>query len=476
MLTNRLAAFLPLMLGILLLVGLSDALVLAFQFWWPGRIPDDSTSGVWTALAVDYAQGHFYRPVVSDFGYGGTRYMPLYFMYLGTLISYGMDPIIAGIIAMQSTVVATLAGIILVMRRAGVSMGWAVSLALVTYCTTVFQHYVTDTNCEYLATALSLFAFALYLQPSGQRPAYSQLLLIAFLCCLGFFTKLATLYVPAAIFLHLLLSREWRSATLFAVGGIAMLAVLFQLFQHMSDGHMLDNLASAATGGTPLDYVSGFLGRFLKVIVISNPAIGVTALMALAVWIAQIRTDFTSPFVLVFLMVSLSTMLIFTSWGVVGNHVIAFHAFCLVMIGTGLSSPQLRATFSVGFAVLTIISLAALLPGIASPRVTLELPQRETAEQLKNAISRYRHDERPIISNDGAVSTLFDERAVVLDDYNLWIAVTHDPVMAADLKRRLSTKQFSVLALKGPPGHLDDSNYIEMEQVGRFRILIPKIE
>ena len=469
----RLAKLLPVMLGALLLVGLTDALVLAVQFWGPGRIPNDTTSGVWTALAVDYAHGHFYRPIVSDLGYGGTRYMPVYFMYLGTLIAHGLDPITAGIVAMQSTVLAMLAGLVMVLRRAGVSMGWAIGLALVTFCTTVFQHYVTDTNCEYLAAAFSLFAFALYLQPAGERPGPGRLLLIAFLCCLGFYTKLTTLYVPAGLFLHLLFTRQWRSAAFFAGCGMLMLAAFFMLFQYLSNGLMWTNITSAITGGTPPDYVFGFLGRFLKVVTISNPAIGVAALMALVVWAVKLRADGASPFVLVFLMVCLSTILIFTSWGVVGNHVIALHAFSLVMIGTGLSSIALRAFFSVGFGVLTIISLVALLPSVDPPRTTLELGGRETTEQLRRAISRHRLDSRPIASNDGTVSVLFGERAVVLDDYNLWIAVMNDPARAAELKSRLASKPFSVLALKDETV-LDDPNYIEAERVGRFRILVPR--
>lgn len=462
-------------MGGLLLVGLSDALVLAFQFWWPGRIPDDSTSGVWTALAFDYAQGHLYRPVVSEFGYGGTRYMPLYFMYMGELIKHGLTPVAAGVLAMQSTVLATLLGIILVLRRAGVSMGWAVALALTTYCTTVFQHYLTDTNCEYLATAFSLFAFALYLQPKDQKPGLVRLVLVALLCCLGFYSKLTTLYVPAAVLLHLLITGQWRKAAFFAAVGILFLAAFFALFMVQSNGLILTNIASAITGGTPLDYVSGFFGRFLKTVFISNPAIGVTMLVAGIACIVQWRANGATPVVLTFLMVTLSTILIFTSWGVVGNHVIALHAFSLVMIGASLSDRMFRASCAAGFAVLTIISVVALLPGVASPRQTLSLAGRETIRELMAAISRHRHDSRPIASNDGSVSALFGERAPVLDDYNLWIAVTNDPMMAADLRRRLASKQFSILALNRETV-LEDENYVEVERVGRFRIMVPRTE
>src|SRR5690349_3712070 len=40
-------------------------------------------SGVWATLADDVAHGVVYRPLVSDLGYGGTRYFPLYFTLHG---------------------------------------------------------------------------------------------------------------------------------------------------------------------------------------------------------------------------------------------------------------------------------------------------------------------------------------------------------------------------------------------------------
>src|SRR2546427_9974680 len=72
---------------------------IALMAWyWPGALPQDSSSGVWTALAQDFAKGVFYRPTVSAFGFGGTRYMPLFFVLPGALIRLAFDPVPAGIV------------------------------------------------------------------------------------------------------------------------------------------------------------------------------------------------------------------------------------------------------------------------------------------------------------------------------------------------------------------------------------------
>src|SRR2546422_4838998 len=70
---------------------------LALILWyWPGSLPQDNASGVWTALAQDLARGIFYRPTADAFGFGGTRYMPLFFALHAGLIRLSIDPVTAG--------------------------------------------------------------------------------------------------------------------------------------------------------------------------------------------------------------------------------------------------------------------------------------------------------------------------------------------------------------------------------------------
>src|SRR5256886_14799683 len=70
---------------------------IALMAWyWPGSLPQDSSSGVWTALAQDFARGVFYRPTADAFGFGGTRYMPMFFVLHGSLIPPSPDPVAAG--------------------------------------------------------------------------------------------------------------------------------------------------------------------------------------------------------------------------------------------------------------------------------------------------------------------------------------------------------------------------------------------
>src|SRR5207244_5186378 len=85
----------PIRIGCLVAVTRSIALM---AWYWPGSLPQDSSSGVWTALAQDFAHGVFYRPTADTFGFGGTRYMPMFFVLHGSLIRLSLDPVAAGLI------------------------------------------------------------------------------------------------------------------------------------------------------------------------------------------------------------------------------------------------------------------------------------------------------------------------------------------------------------------------------------------
>src|SRR5262245_38941230 len=104
----------PVWLGCAVVLGHSVHLM---AWYWPGSAPLDITSGVWTALARDFADGVLYRPLLSDIGYGGTRYMPLFIITHGTLIRFGMDPILAGV---QLTIISVAlfdSGLYFILRR-----------------------------------------------------------------------------------------------------------------------------------------------------------------------------------------------------------------------------------------------------------------------------------------------------------------------------------------------------------------------
>ena len=470
----------PLVLLGLLLIGLTDSLALAYQYWFPGRIFDGSTSGVWTALAFDFSEGFLYRPIFSGAGYGGTRYMPLFFMIHGGLIRFGLDPVSAGFVAMQTSVGAMLVVMFLILRRLGLSVLMAAGLALVSLCTSIFQQYVTDVNCDYFAATLGLIALATYL-PAAERPegrSRSHLALAAGFSALAFCTKFTSVYVPAAILLHLALNRRWSDAMFFVGAGVMTVAALVGLLEVTSGGLMWENLARTATGGTEISYAIWFPLRFVEEIFYQNPAVGVLFVTAAIAWLSNSAGQRSSPVGIAFAMNSLATLITFASAGIAGNHVIALQAFSLLMIGACLTDVRIRAVASTSFALLSIFLVAAWLPGVPSPRKSLDIASRETAAELTSAIQEARQYAGPVLSDNPMVPVILGERAYLLDKFSFDKLYRTDPDVRADFESRISNRQFPVIVLSdefdSPAREIMHYNYNDAGAVGGFRILVPR--
>src|SRR5438445_11881989 len=113
-------------IGCLVPLVSSVALIL---WYWPGSLPQDNASGVWTALAQDFARGIFYRPTADAYGFGGTRYMPLFFVLHGTLIRFSLDPVVAGLVLTVASIVLFDLALLCCSRALGVAWSLAVPLS-----------------------------------------------------------------------------------------------------------------------------------------------------------------------------------------------------------------------------------------------------------------------------------------------------------------------------------------------------------
>ncbi|MBL6431870.1 MAG: hypothetical protein HPM95_15010 [Alphaproteobacteria bacterium] len=193
-----------------LVLGIAAAGQLALEYW-PGRTFDSATSGVWMTLAIDYADGLLYRPILSEAGYGGTRYMPLFFMIHGVLIRLFGDPTLTGLVLMQASVVLMIAGMARLMLLHAVPpvLSWAI--AGITLATSLYQQYLTSL-VRLPRRRPEPVGLIFYLDSPGspRRDALARGFAVL-LFVLAFYTKFSTVYAPAAVFLWLVFTRQWRS-------------------------------------------------------------------------------------------------------------------------------------------------------------------------------------------------------------------------------------------------------------------------
>lgn len=452
-------------LGGLLAVGLADALALFWVYWSAGHTFSGTTSGVWTALAEDASRGILYRPVLSEDGYGGTRYMPLSFLAHGALIQAGLSPTLAGVLWMQATVLAMVALSAVVLVQGGLGLRWAVALAATNLCTSIYQAYLTQVNEDYFAAALSLAALALYL-------ARAPLLAVAFVGAAAVFTKLTALYVPAAILTALLLRRDYARAIGFSASGVLFLALGWLLFQRASGGLLAENLSVALAGGTEgSSYALGFPLRFAEEIFVQNPAIGISLVTAALVWA---RSDWRDVVSLCFVFVTLATALTFTSRGIAGNHVIPLHAVSVLVIGRGLWSSGWVPP--VGLALVLAVAVGSLLPGLPSARKSVMARDEPVVADLQASVTRWRVGDGPIFSLHPGFPPLLGERAFMLDGYNLTNFLQQGGEVAEDFRAKIAAQHFSIAIIERRNHFLGwfEESYAQVDRVGRYLVLVPR--
>src|SRR5216684_1647706 len=160
---------LSIVLSTVVLTALAGAARLMLWFW-PGSFFVGIKSNIWTALAWNFAHGEFYRPALGPAGYGGTRWMPLFFVTHGLLIRAHLDPIHAGVLLMQTSVVAAALALFVALRAGGVPSRLALPLAGTVWATVLYQQSTGELNADFLAAPFGIWGGggALGGSPSGR--------------------------------------------------------------------------------------------------------------------------------------------------------------------------------------------------------------------------------------------------------------------------------------------------------------------
>src|SRR3954468_6166861 len=167
-------------------------------------------SGTWTGLAVDLAHGEFYRPLVSDDGFGGTRYFPLHVVLHASAIKLGLGPVVAGHLISLGSLIAILAAAYLLLRRMAVQRSLAICACTLTLGLYAQQLALIEVRGDLLPAALNLWGLVVFV--SDRR----KLGLAAALFTLAFLAKLTTVFGAVAVALSLLFAGQRKAALRFA--------------------------------------------------------------------------------------------------------------------------------------------------------------------------------------------------------------------------------------------------------------------
>ena len=301
-------------------------------------------SGTWLALGVDLRDGVFYRPLVGDLGFGGTRYFPLWIILHAALMRLGLSPLAAGHLISIAAAGIWIAGAYRLMRELSFPAAFARALALLTLCTWAGVFALTTVRGDLLPAALNLWGIAYSVRAFRAERSGAALALAAAFFSLAIFAKVSAGFGLAAMVAALALNGFRRNAAVLAGTTLGATTLLLLAANIASAGRMLETMRACATAGATLwNYLHAPL-TFAYTLVHQDPMSIVITILFLAGLVALPRPGWKEiPTCLA--VASLAMVLVLdTSPGVDFNHFLDFFGCALIFVGYQIVRGRIQAS------------------------------------------------------------------------------------------------------------------------------------
>jgi hypothetical protein len=400
--------------------------------------------GVWLALAHDFTHGVFYRPLFSSLGYGGTRYFPLYFVLTGTLSKVFGSLETAGIALSAAGVIASLAAVYLLLRRANVGVLLGVAGVASVLAVSSTQQALLGAKGDSLAAALNLWGIVLCLSYKTRR---SAVYFAALLFTLAFATKLTTVFGVSAIVLTWLLARRHKEALQLAAATAAGCILVLASMYFASDGRVFAIFRACAGGGGSLFYTVQAPLHLLSKALDVDPVFLLFLVPAAVFGLHYFYENKFDVLPIYFALVLLVTTVIFGSPGIGINHLFDLQIAAVVLLVVAIS--RAAAFTEIGGGLLAFALLVAIVPTSQSLHGDLSRPsfRRDTAEVLH----RIPTDDRPVLAENPLIVINSSKTPYLLDPFMFRILATKHPELAADFWEKIKNRGFAAIVLERDP-------------------------
>jgi hypothetical protein len=408
--------------------------------FWPRHTYLDTASGVWIALAVDLADGVFYRPVVGPDGYGATRYFPIYFVGHAALIKAIGDPFSAGYLMSAISVALIVAGVALILRARTPHTALALAAAAVVLAPQAVQRALLSVRPDALAAGLAVAGLAA-LQGRGRVAVVLGFALFG----VSFGTKLTSVAGLAAGLLWLLVQGRRRDALLGTVTFTATVSLLLATTWFFSDGRFAEALG-AGVGNTPR---ASILTAPLTMMRLARqvPETAVFMVLGAALGLVSLTRRQSADLPLLYwLTAMLLTLPIFVVPNTAANHLLEPAVASVLLAGVwAVRHPRVLSVQSAMLVAATLAASGALAWGL----ISADAEQRWGTPAEAAAFVGDRT--RPILAENPAVAVAAGQRAYMLDAFLFQLMAARDPRWSALLQEQIRAHAFSAVVLERDP-------------------------
>jgi hypothetical protein len=404
-------------------------------------------SGAWAALADDVAHGVLYRPLLSDYGYGGTRYFPLHFIVHGLLAWAGLSLRVAGHLVALLSGCAVVVGGAHAFKRYGASPALAWMLALLPLASRTAFMALAGIRGDLLPVGLAVVGLACV-----PRDRDESFLPAAFFMSLAVLAKPTLVWAPGGALIAVLVALGLRPAIKLGALVAAITAAGMLIVVWASHGEILRSFKACASGGG----VS--LALWMENIATIRPGDLAWIFGGAALTIARGRRALANPLCAAGLVCIPITALLYASRGIHVNHYVDVAATGAFGVGFAVVDGTWRPVLCRRLlAICTALGLfeAALLHGM------LEIPG-----ELQEWVAAVPRGTDPILSEQPWIPLLLGERAFCLDAFSLNQTRKTVPAITTDLFNRIDSCRFRTVALLGRPEQPSTFQWYDDTQFG----------
>ncbi len=441
---------------LLLAAGISGVNLIGLWLWFhPQSISLGATGGVWTALAYDFSQGIFYRPLFDASGYGGTRYLFLFFVLHGFLIRVFNDPVLTGFALVTGFAITLNLGLYFLQRALGIERKTAAAFSLLAAAPISYQLLTLEVMGEFLSSSLAVWGlvFAWNAMQRGGRGLW----VLSCVCFSGaFLTKFSAVAAVTAFALFFIKTRPAEVLRLL-VGTAALILLGLWTAQAASEGRMGESFQVFQALPVRWDYALKF-PLWFAMILLRDPFLLALSGFALYGVIRAGKAGFACVYFLVVLAVS---CVILTSPGTDYNHLLdLIVASVLVLSLRFADAPRAPRPWLLLLGFVAGGLAFTWIPGTISVKQVVEGRGNPPRAVLMQAIEEHGLKRAPVLSENPLIPILMDRRPRVMDPFSVRLLAEAMPEVRADFSEKIRNRFYGAIVLQDFSGAPDD----QMEQ------------
>jgi hypothetical protein len=403
-------------------------------------------SGTWLALGVDLRDGVLYRPLVSEQGFGGTRYFPLWIFVHAALMRLGLSPLVAGHFISLAAAVIWIAGAYRLLQELAVPTPLARALALLTLCTSAGILALTTVRGDLLPAALNLWGLAFSVR--GLRPGRSRtaLALAAAFFSAAILAKVSAGFGVAAMTAALALNGHRRRAAALGGATLATSLGLLAAANVASDGRMLETMRACASAGATLwNYAHAPL-TFAYTLVHQDPMSIVITILFVVAAMALPRDGWREAPTCAAVASLVMMLALDTTPGVDFNHLLDFLGCALIFVGYQMVRGRLQAPLAA--AALSLAAAMSMVLFYYDIREAQRDPGRYQVSAVRSYLAELDVGTLPVFSHNPLSPAIDGRRSAMIDVVMFNLLRSRDPQFARTLEARLTRRDFGAVVLE----------------------------